>query len=65
MFTVRHLTAEQVEQLFAPWIAQAEARALEAWVNVNLNPGNKVMKADFEQAAANLAWLEAEKGRCL
>jgi hypothetical protein len=65
VFTPKALPKDEVEKLFTGWLLQAETKSLEAWVNYNLRPGDSVLKAVWEQAQENVAWLATEKQRCL
>jgi hypothetical protein len=65
VFIPKNLSPDEIEKLFGGWLLQAETKALEAWVNYNLRPGDSVLKAVWEQAQENVAWLATEKERCV
>jgi hypothetical protein len=65
MFIPKHLTPEQITHLTDQYLAAAEKQAMEAWINHQCNPGNRVREVAWEVARDDLALLEAEVARWL
>jgi hypothetical protein len=55
-----HLTVEQVKEIGAIYLQQAERRLMEMYINYKCNPGNPVHEAAYKEAKEQLAWLKGE-----
>jgi hypothetical protein len=65
MFEPQHLTREQLAGLYDEALAQAEAQVANAWINHLLAPDDAPRKAAYEQQAARLDALRADRARVL
>lgn len=63
MFIPKHLTGEQLAHLSRQYLAAAEQRAMEAWINFQCNESDPVRKIAWEVARDDLALLESEVER--
>lgn len=59
-YAPRHLTGEQVMQVYGDALRQAEAAVLSRRIGAVLNPSDAGAQAAYEQAQGQLAALEAD-----
>lgn len=65
MFTPKHLSAEQLAQLYGDALAQTEAQVANAWINLTLAPQDPVRQAAYDEAGKRLRELETDRERVL
>jgi hypothetical protein len=63
VFRPRHLTPEQLTELYKPALQQTEAQVATLWQNLIIQPDDRGRLAAYEQALERLHELEADLKR--
>ena len=56
----KYLAPEQAANIYRLALAQIEARALEAWINLQLEPASQARQAVYEELLAQRAVIERD-----
>jgi hypothetical protein len=57
---LKYLTPEQAGNIYRLALAQIEAKALEAWINLTLDPTSKARRALYEELVAQREVIEKD-----
>ena len=58
----KYLAPEQAANIYRLALAQIEARALEAWINLQLEPASQARQAVYEELLAQRELVEKDGG---
>lgn len=58
--TPKYLNSQQLNMLSTQYLAEAEKRLLEAYINHKCNEGNKILETTYAEAKKDYEWLEEE-----